>query len=136
MPIVWYNLSMDDTNKKKSFDIRVDVNQLLNGNPQSLYQGRTPGWRKFFKAGARRTMEQDYLKTLVNHRLSVTAFVLLKRNPLPLDLNQGQDEKLDIFLKGVAYGVEMLYGDIRAASTKETVKNEDDDINSQEEEDK
>lgn len=112
---------MDDKNKK-SFDILVDVNQLLNENPQSLYQGKTPGWRKFFKAWARRTMEQDYLEALVNHRLSVTAFAILKQNPL----KRGQDEKIDLFLKGVAHGVEMVYGDIRTAATKELIKSEED----------
>lgn len=112
---------MDDNNKEKSFDILVDVNQLLNENPPSLYQGKTPGWRKFFQAWARRTLEQDYLEALVNHRLNVTAFAILKQNPL----KRGQDEKIDIFLKGVAHGIEMLYGDIKKASTKEPIKNEE-----------
>lgn len=110
---------MNDNNNEKSFDILVDVNQLLNEKPPSIYQNRTPGWRKFYKAWARRTMEQDYLYALVNHRLNVTAHALLKQNPL----ERGQNDKLDVFLKGVVYGVEMLYGDIKQASTKETVKN-------------
>lgn len=112
---------MDDNNNKKSFDVVIDVNQLLNENPPSLYQGKTPGWRKFFKAWARRTLEQDYLEELVNHRLNVTAFAILKQNPLKL----GQDEKVDVFLKGVAHGIEMLYGDIKKASTQEVIKSED-----------
>lgn len=113
--------TMDDNNNKKSFDILVDVNQLLNENPPSLYQGKTPGWRKFFQGWARRTLEQDYLEALVNHRLSVTAFAILKQNPL----KRGQEENIDIFLKGVAHGIEMLYGDIKKASTKEPIKNEE-----------
>lgn len=112
---------MDDKNNTKSFDILVDVNQLLNDKPQSLYQGKTPGWRKFFKGWARRTMEQDYLETLVSHRLSITAFAILKQNPL----KRGQDEKIDIFLKGVAHGIEMLYGDIKTAGMKEPIKSEE-----------
>jgi hypothetical protein len=112
---------MDDNNNKKSFDILVDVNQLLNENPQTLYQNKTPGWRKFFKSWARRTMEQDYLETLVNHRLNVVAFSLLKQNPLEL----GQQEKLDVFLKGAAYGVKMIYGDIKKAATKEPITNKE-----------
>ena len=112
---------MNDKNNEKSFDVLVDVNHLLNENPQSLYQGKTDGWRKFFKAWARRTMEQDYLETLINHRLNVIAFSLLKQNPLEL----GQQEKLDVFLKGAAYGVKMIYGDIKIAATKEPIKKEE-----------
>lgn len=113
---------MNDNNNEKSFDILVDVNQLLNENPPSIYQNKTPGWRKFFKAWARRTIDQDYLETLVNHRLNVTAFAILKQNPL----KRGQDEKIDVFLKGVAHGIEMIYGDIKTAATKEQIKSEDD----------
>ena len=113
---------MDDINKEKSFDILVDVNHLLNEQPPTIYQSKTPGWRKFFKSWARRTMEQDYLETLVNYRLSVTAFAILKQNPL----KHGQDEKIDLFLKGVAHGIEMIYGDIKKAATKEPIKKDDD----------
>ena len=116
---------MNEKINEKSFDILVDVNQLLNENPPSLYQGKTDGWRKFFKAWARRTIDQDYLETLANFRISVTAHAILKQNPINAKRG-GQDEKLDIFLKGVVYGVEMLYGDIRKAATKETIKKEDD----------
>jgi hypothetical protein len=113
---------MNDNKNEKSFDILVDVNQLLNENPPSIYQGKTPGWRKFFKAWARRTMEQDYLETLINFRINVTAHAILKQSPL----RRGQDEKIDIFLKGIAYGAEMIYGDIRQAATKEPIKSDDD----------
>jgi hypothetical protein len=112
---------MDDNKSEKSFDIMVDVNQLLNEKPPSIYQGKTPAWRKFFQSWARRTLEQDYLKTLVDYRLSVVAFGILKQAPL----RRGQDAEVDIFLKGVAYGVEMLYGDIKQASTKQEVTKED-----------
>lgn len=105
--------------KDESFDIMVDVNQLLNSKPQTLYQGRTPAWRKFFQSWARRTMEQDYLETLVNHRLSRAATAILKQAPLRF----GQDANIDIFLKGVVYGIEQIYGDIKQAGVKESIKN-------------
>jgi hypothetical protein len=106
---------MDDKKQEKSFDILVDVKQLLNEKAPTIYQGRTPAWRKFFQSWARRTLEQDYFETLVNHRISLVAFAILKQAPL----RRGQDAEVDIFLKGVAYGVEMLYGDIKQASTKQ-----------------
>lgn len=111
---------MDDKDNKKSFDILVDVKQLLNEQPPTIYQGKTDGWRKFFQSWARQTIKQDYLQTLVNHRLSLVAFGILKQAPL----RRGQDAEVDIFLKGVAYGIEMLYGDIKQASTKQETKEE------------
>lgn len=111
---------MDDKNNKKSFDIGVDVNRLLGKQYASIYQGRTPAWRKFFQSWARQVLKQDYFETLVNHRLSTTAFLILKENPM---LNR-QDKDLDVFLKGVAHGIEMLYGDIKQASTKQETKEE------------
>lgn len=106
---------MDDKDNKKSSDILVDVQQLLNETAPSIYQGKTPAWRKYFQSWARNTLNQDYFKTLVNHRLSIVAFGIIKQAPL----RRGQDADLDIFLKGVAYGVEMLYGDIKQASAKQ-----------------
>ena len=113
---------MNDKDNQRSFDVLVDVKQLLNENPPSIYQGKSETWRKFFKGWARRTIEQDYLETLISFRINTAAHAILKQNPL----KRGQDEKTDLFLKGIAYGAEMIYGDIVKAATKETIKKEDD----------
>lgn len=92
----------------------VDADVFSTGMP-NIYQGKTPAWRLRFQSWSARMTEMDYLRELVNTRLSFAAYTIMTNNVID---NPGTipDPSFDNFARGYASGIRAIYGDIVKAS--------------------